>query len=136
LKRPSAVILIAVLEFLAAAIACAVSFSLFVSGTWLDRMWDLNAPAHDALAAQAKPVAALLLLIGALAVTAGVGLLTRRVWAWLLSLAIFAINALGDAVSLAITRDWFHGLAGILIDALLLYLLLRPGVRAFFLTRR
>jgi len=136
MKRPWAVILVAVLEFLAAAIACAVSFSLFVPGTWLDRMWNLNAPAHEALAAQAKPVATLLLLIGALAAAAGVGLLSRRLWAWLLSLAIFGINALGDVVSLVITRDWFHGLAGILIDALFLYLLLRPSVRSFFLARR
>jgi hypothetical protein len=65
-----------------------------------------------------------------------VGLLARRVWAWLLSLAIFAINALGDVVSLLVTRDWFHDLSGILIDALFLYLLLRASVRAFFLARR
>ena len=136
MKRPWAVTLVAVLEYLAAAVAWAVSFSLFVPGTWLDRMWNLNAPAHDALAAQAHPVATLLLLVGALAAAAGVGLLARRVWAWLLSLAIFAINALGDLVSLLVTRDWLHGLSGILIDALFLYLLLRASVRAFFLARR
>jgi len=136
MKKPWAVVLVAVLEWLAAAIALAVSLSLFAPGTWLDRMWSLNAPAHDALAGQAKPVASLLMLIGALAIAAGGGLLARRLWAWLLSLAIFAINALGDLVSLLITRDWIHGLSGILIDAFLLYLLLRPNVRSFFLVRR
>lgn len=136
MNRPWAVILVAVLEFLAAAIACAVSFSLFLPGTWLDRMWELNAPVHDAFAAQARPVATLLLLVGGLAATAAAGLLTRRVWAWLLSLAIFSINALGDVVSLLITRDWLHGLAGILIDVLFLFLLLRASVRSFFLARR
>jgi hypothetical protein len=79
MKRPWAVTLVAVLEFLAAAVACAVSFSLFVPGTWLDRMWNLNAPAHDALAAQAHPVATLLLLVGALAAAA----------VWVCSRAVF-----------------------------------------------
>ena len=136
MKRPWSVTLVAVLECLAAAIAWAVSFSLFVPGTWLDRMWGLNQPVHDAFAGQARPVATLLLLVGGLAAAAGVGLMTRRLWAWLLSLAIFSINALGDLASVFITRDWLHGLAGILIDCLFLYLLLRPAVRSFFLARR
>lgn len=136
MKKPLAVILVASLEFVAALIAWAVSLSLLVPGTRLDRMWALNEPVHDAFAAQARPVATLLLLIGGLAAAAGAGLLARRVWAWLLSLAIFSINALGDLVSILITRDFLHGLSGILIDCLFLYLLLRPGVRAFFLARR
>jgi hypothetical protein len=48
---------------------------------------------------------------------------------------LFGVNALGDVVSLLITRDWPRGLAGFLIDALLLFLLLRTKVRAFFLNR-
>src|ERR1700761_6921502 len=71
MKRPWPVILVAVLEFLAALIAWAVSFSLLVPGTRLDRMWELNEPVRDAFAAQARPVATLLLLIGGLAVAAG-----------------------------------------------------------------
>ena len=136
MRKPWPVILVAVLECLAALIAWAVSFSLLVPGTWLDRMWQLNAPVHDAFATQARPVATLLLLIGGLAAAAGLGLLTRRVWAWLLSLAIFSINALGDLVSILITRDLLHGFSGVLIDVLFLYLLLLPGVRRFFLARR
>jgi hypothetical protein len=136
MKRPWPVKLVALLEFCAAVIAGVVSFSLFVPGTRLDRMWEMNAPAHDALASQARPVATLLLLIGAMAAVAAIGLMGRRVWAWLLSLAIFGINAVGDVVSLLVTRDWLHGLSGILIDALFLFLLLRPNVRSFFLSRR
>jgi len=45
------------------------------------------------------------------------------------------VNALGVVVSLLVTRDWPRSLAGILIDALLLFLLLRAKVRAFFLNR-
>jgi hypothetical protein len=56
-------------------------------------------------------------------------------WAWLLSIALFGVNALGDGLSLLLTRDWPRGLAGVLVDALLLFLLLRAKVRAFFLQR-
>ena len=72
---------------------------------------------------------------GVLAAAAGAGLLRGRVWAWLLSIALFGVNALGVVVSLLVTRDWPRGLAGILVDALLLFLLLRVRVRAFFLNR-
>jgi hypothetical protein len=135
MKRPWEVMLLAVLAFGAAAIAIVVSVSLLVPGTRLDGMWKLNAPAHDAFAARAGPVAALLLVVGALALATSVGLLTRRLWAWLLSLAGIGTNALGDVVSLLITHDWARGLAGIAIDGLFVYLLLRAGVRAYFLRR-
>jgi hypothetical protein len=133
--RPTEVMVVAVLMFIAAAIAAVVSFSLFVPGTPLDRMWILNTAAHEAFAAQAGHAATILLLVGALAAAAGVGLLRARLWAWLLAIAIFAVNALGDVVALLFTRDWPRGLAGILIDALLLFLLLRAKVRAFYLNR-
>jgi hypothetical protein len=132
-KRPAEVTILAILLIAAAAIAAAVGFSLFVPGTPLDRMWNLNPAVHEVFATQARPVATLLLLVGGLAVVAGVGLLRRRIWAWLLSIAIFAMNALGDTVSLLITKDWPHSLAGILIDVLLLVLLFRTKVRDFFL---
>ncbi len=135
MKRPWEVTLLAVLALGAAAIAIVVSISLLAPGTRLDRMWALNAPAHDAFAARAGAVAAVLLFVSVLAVATGVGLLTRQLWAWLLALAGIGINALGDMMSMLITRDWARGLARILIDSLFVYLLLRAGVRAWFLRR-
>jgi hypothetical protein len=134
-KRPAEVMVLVVLMFAAAAIAAVVSFSLFVPGTPLDRMWNLNPAAHEAFAAQAGHMGTILLLVGILAAAAGGGLLRGRLWAWLLSIALFGINAFGDLVGMVLTRDWPRGLAGILIDALLLFLLLRVKVRAFFLNR-
>jgi hypothetical protein len=136
MKRPWEVILLATMAFAAAAIAIVVSVSLLAPGTWLDRMWQLNVPAHDAFAPRAGAVAALLLMVGVMAASTGVGLLTRQVWAWLLALAGIGINVLGDVVSLLITRDWTRGPAGILVDGVFLYLLLRPSVRTYFLARR
>lgn len=134
-KRPAEVIAIAVLMFAATVIALVVSFSLVFPGPALDRMWNLNLAAHAAFATQAGYAATILLLAGGLAAAAGAGLLSGRLWAWLLSIALFGVNALGDVVGLLLSRDWARGLAGILIDALLLFLLLRVKVRAFFLQR-
>jgi hypothetical protein len=134
-KRPAEVIVIAVLMFAATVIALVVSFSLLFPGTSIDRMWDLNPAAHAAFAMQARYAATILLLAGGLAAAAGAGLLRGRLWAWLLSIALFGVNALGDGLSLLLTRDWPRGLAGVLVDALLLFLLLRAKVRAFFLQR-
>lgn len=77
----------------------------------------------------------MLLFVGVLAAATGLGLITRQLWAWLLSLACIGINALGDMMSMLLTHDWPRGLAGIAIDVLFVYLLLRAGVRAWFLRR-
>ena len=86
MKRPWEVMLLAVMAFAAAAIAIVVSVSLLAPGTWLDRMWELNVPAHEAFATKAGAVAALLLMVGVMAAATGVGLLTRRCgrgcWRW------------------------------------------------------
>jgi hypothetical protein len=128
-KRPAEVIVIAVLMFAATVIA------LLFPGTALDRIWDLNPVAHAAFATQVRYAATILLLAGGLAAAAGAGLLRGRLWAWLLSIALFGVNAMGDVVGVLLTRDWARGLAGILIDGLLLFLLLRARVRAFYLQR-
>lgn len=135
MKRPWEVTSLAAVAFAAATIAILVSVSLLAPGTRLDRMWELNIPAHDAFAARAGAVAAVLLFVGVLAAATGLGLLTRQLWAWLLSLAGIGINALGDMMSMLLTHDWARGLAGIAIDVLFVYLLLRAGVRAWFLRR-
>jgi hypothetical protein len=136
MKRPAGVTVVAVLQLAAAAIACVVSLSLLVPGTVLDRMWGLNPQVHAAFADHAMQVATILLLVGVLSAAAAVGLLRGQLWAWLLSVALFGINALGDIVSLAIARDWFQGLAGIVIDAAFLFQLLQANARRFFLQRR
>jgi hypothetical protein len=136
MKRPAGVTVVAALQMAAAAVAVVVSFSLFVPGTVLDRMWALNPPVHEVFAEHAVQVATILLLVGLLSATAGAGLWRGRSWAWLLSLALFGINAIGDIVSLAIARDWFQGLAGIVIDTAFIFQLLQPTARRFFLQRR
>jgi hypothetical protein len=136
MKRPAGVTVVAVLQLAAALIGVVVSFSLIVPGTAVDRMWQLNPGVHAAFADHAVEVAPVLALVGMLSAISGVGLLRGHLWAWLLSVALFGINALGDVVSLLMVRDWFQGIAGIVIDAAFLYQLLHGSARGFFLKRR
>jgi hypothetical protein len=68
------------------------------------------------------PVVLLLLVVGLVA--AGVGLLQGRRWGWYLAMVM---------VGLSIVRDLYVGnLLGLVIDALIIFLLTRPATRAKF----
>ena len=68
------------------------------------------------------PVIGLLLVAGLIA--AGVGLLQGRRWGWYLAMVVVGLSAL---------RDLLRGnLLGLLIDALVIFLLTRPATRAKF----
>ena len=68
------------------------------------------------------PLVPVLLVAGLIA--AGVGLLQGRQWGWYLAMVV---------VGLTIVRDLYTGnLIGLLIDALLIFLLTRPATRAKF----
>lgn len=70
----------------------------------------------------AFPVVALLLVAGLIA--AGVGLLQGRRWGWYLAMVV---------VGLSVLLDLLRGnLLGLLIDALIIFLLTRPATRAKF----
>jgi hypothetical protein len=64
----------------------------------------------------------LLLVVGLIA--AGVGLLQRRQWAWWLAMVVVGFSALLDLAQ--------FNLIGLLIDALVIFLLTRPSTRARF----
>ena len=70
----------------------------------------------------AFPVVALVLVAGLIA--AGVGLLQGRRWGWYLAMVV---------VGLSVLLDLLRGnLLGLLIDALVIFLLTRPATRAKF----
>ncbi|HEX2157686.1 MAG TPA: hypothetical protein VHS79_12045 [Actinomycetes bacterium] len=68
------------------------------------------------------PLIGLLLVIGLIA--AGVGLLQGRQWGWYLAVVVVGLSALLALVG--------GNLLGLLIDALILFLLTRPSTRAKF----
>ena len=65
----------------------------------------------------------LVLLVAGL-VAAGVGLLQGRQWGWYLAMVVVGLSALRDLLT--------ANLLGLLIDALIIFLLTRPATRAKF----
>ena len=70
----------------------------------------------------AFPVVALVLVAGLIA--AGVGLLQGRRWGWYLAMVVIGLSAVFDLLR--------GNLLGLLIDALVIFLLTRPATRAKF----
>ena len=68
------------------------------------------------------PLVLVLLVAGLIA--AGVGLLQGRQWGWYLAMVVVGLSALRDLLS--------ANLLGLVIDALIIFLLTRPATRAKF----
>jgi len=64
-------------------------------------------------------------LIGVIGLVSAWGLWTGRGWAWILAIIIFIIGIIMDLVTLP------SGIVGVVIDAIVLYLLMRPDTRRF-----
>ena len=82
----------------------------------------------------ATAAGALLLCIGIWSAAAGLGLITRRRWGLWLSVALFAVNFVGEFVQmLFVERDLTgRGVAGAAISAAFFYFLFLPASRNYF----
>jgi hypothetical protein len=118
----------------ASLIALLAGISLVWTGTALDQIWRLNPSAYQHLAALGKLVGISFLVLSALLGIAAVGWFQRRLWGWRLAVAIIATQVLGDVVNLVLGH-FLQGATGVLIAGALLLYLLRPQIRAAFLTR-
>jgi hypothetical protein len=77
---------------------------------------------QDIVGGGVPPLIPVLLIAGLIA--AGVGLLQGRQWAWWLAMVVVGISALFNLLA--------FNLIGLLIDALVIFLLTRPSTRARF----
>jgi hypothetical protein len=64
-------------------------------------------------------------LVGVIGLVMAWGLWVGRGWAWVIALIIFIIGIIMDLVTLP------TGIVGVVIDAIVLYLLMRPDTRRF-----
>jgi hypothetical protein len=80
-------------------------------------------PVLQAMVAGGTPSLFALALVAGL-IAAGVGLLQGRQWAWWLAMVVIGLSALFDLLS--------FNIIGLLIDALVIFLLTRPATRARF----
>lgn len=120
----SAVLLFALL------MAAAVDAALLFPGTTADRLWSLNPAAEPWFNAHRALGMTLVLIAGATAGLAGVGLWRGRRWGWWLAVVVFAVNGLGDAGRL-LTGRYREGFAGVAIVAVFLVLLGLPATRRY-----
>jgi hypothetical protein len=135
LAIPVAVRTIAAVLFLACAISFLTGTSLLFPQVGWHRLWELNRPAYAFLSrGDLEPIAGMLLLaLGMVTAIAAWGLLRGRRWAWWIAVSVFAVNGLGDLVTLAVRGDVVRGGSGMVIASLFLFLLMRSRTRRYFL---
>ena len=131
IARPGTVLVVAAVLFLAAGIAVVVGYSLLFPNPLMDRLWELNQPVASAFRPMAKLMSEFLLVVGLAAACAAAGLLRGRRWAWRFAVALFAVDACGDAVRIFITGEIWKSAAGVLVSCGFLYLLCRSDVKRY-----
>jgi hypothetical protein len=130
-KRPATPILLGAFFAFAAIMACLASLSLLLPDIPLGLIWSFKRAEYAQLLALGPWVGWAFLLLAIAATLASYGSFRRRQWGWVLSLAIFAVNGLGDAIRL-MTGAWVEGLIGVCVTAAIVVWLTRPSVRALF----
>jgi hypothetical protein len=132
MARPISVGIISAFLWIAMVSGLLVGAALLFPGTYLDRMWVYNQPAHTAFQAFGKATGSGFLLLGVVVGIAAAGLSSGRRWAWRLAIVIFALNGIGDLVSLLVTRDLLRSGSGFVIAIGFLVVLLRRNARLSF----
>jgi hypothetical protein len=75
-------------------------------------------------------IGGVLFVIGILDLGLAYGLWTGKGWAWIISLILAILGIIGSLFSLA--RGGFGAVVILILDAIILYYLTRPNVKAFF----
>lgn len=105
--------------------------SLLTPGGPLDWIWWIKPGEHRQLLELGPAVGAGFLGLALVMAMASFGSFARRRWAWALALAIFAVNAFGDAARIPFGA-LAEGLVGLAATGAILWWLTRPSVRALF----
>jgi hypothetical protein len=132
-NRPIGVLIVAIIVFIAAVIAFIVGITIIFPGTPLDVIWTLknSFPAGFRNTSTGIFFGYFLLILSLIMLYAAYGLIKGQKMAWWITIIIFAANGIGDAVSL-LYGGGINGISGIIIAAIFLFYLTRPGVKKFF----
>jgi len=129
--RPKTVTVVAGFLFLASAIAAFAGGVLFLQGPMLDTMRSWN-PALRGYHTISPIFGVFLWALGFAVFAVARGLLRARRWAWWFSIALFAVDAIGDVVSYFAVHDGLRTVAGVAVSSAFLIALTRPAVRNYF----
>lgn len=128
MDRPVGVTILAVLDFIGAALIALGGIMMFAGGAFFASLIPgLGGAAGGALLVV---FGVLLLAIAAVFALAGYGLMNGKPWAWMLQIILSALSILNGIVS--IIRGGFGSLLGIAISALIIWYFFTPPVKAFF----
>jgi len=123
--RPAGIAILAILELIGGIIILLLGIGLAAVGGSL-----FTALGYSGLGGVAALLGGIVAIFGLLALLVGWGLWTGKGWAWLLAVILSVLGVLFSIASIAVGS--FTSVVGLLIDALILWYLFRPHVRAFF----
>ncbi|MCG6859529.1 MAG: hypothetical protein LJE67_15835 [Salaquimonas sp.] len=112
----------------------AAAITLILPGGPLDAIWQIKPEQFPELKLHGSIVGAGFVLLALVCAATSVGSFMRRHWGWLLAVTIFTVNFVADLMQ-AILEPALAAFAGPVVSALILWWLLRSGVRAQFATR-
>jgi lysylphosphatidylglycerol synthetase-like protein (DUF2156 family) len=125
--RPLGITLLAVLHVLQAVFLFLVGVALIVLGALIRR--GLFGPPRF-LHGFVSLIGVVVVVVGLVYLGLAWGLWTGKGWAWVLSLVLAALGIIVSLISLV--RGRFLAIVVLILDAIILYYLFRPNVRAFF----
>ena len=128
ITRPFGVTILAVLHVLQAIFLFLVGLAVMTLGFLLSRMI-FRFPLL--LRGLLPVIGGVLIVVALLDLVLAYGLWSGRGWAWILSLVLAALGILFSLISL-VFRGGVGGAVTLIIDAIIIYYLTRPNVKAFF----
>ena len=131
IKKPIGFYLIGIFLTLSIFILEASGFSLLVPGTLINDIWVGQGQKYAQLIPYKYPVGVGFMILGVVFTVTVVGWFKSLRWGWWMAVMIFAVNGLGDAVSL-INGDLKSGLIGVGIAAAIIFYLTQTKVRQLF----
>jgi len=137
--RPTGVTIIAVLDFIGAAVCVLVGLAMMLGGGFVASMLSQQqGGAAGVLAAIGAAAGVFLLVCAAVAVLLGWGLLKLKEWARIVTIILAGLGALGALIGLAGVMGHFAAIAVVFvlvrlaINGLIIWYLLQPHVKAAF----
>ncbi len=107
------------------------SLTLLLPGTFLDRIWEVNPESYLQMLPYRIPAGIGFVFLCIFMSFAARGWLKGKKWGWVMVIAVFIANGIGDIARIAM-GDPLGGLFGIVVASVILYFLTRPRLRNQF----